>query len=77
MLECCLYDISCLTSDIHELVEVGFTEERLLQFPEVALEDASHGVEVIPIIHHREGVTTLLEVLLELGNISLQVWREM
>ena len=50
MLESCVYDIPCLTSDIHELVEVGFTEERLLQFPEVALEDAGHGEKLEMVI---------------------------
>ena len=63
---------SPLTCDIHQLVEVGFTEESLLQSPEVTLEDPRGRVDVVGVVHHTEGIAVVFEILLELCNIRLQ-----
>ena len=69
-----LIDISlwCLTCDIHQLVEVSFIEEGLIQSPEVTLEDPRNRVDMVGIVHHTERIAVVLEILLELCNVRLQ-----
>ena len=62
---------SPLTCDIHQLVEISFTEERFVKSPEVTLEDASNSVAMVGIVHHTEGVAAFLKLLLELCDICL------